>query len=213
MTNNCDNFSNPIDTTTGGTNNSSFTAYSILCAGTTSTAPLQNVSGLGSSTQALTSNGPSALPTWQTGPGGVSILSLATVTLTSAQVKALHGTPIQIIAAPGSGKIVLPVTVSAEMKYGGSNVFVAGASQWIELRYNSAAGQAIGTILSNTSIVASQSRLEAQQATSFVLSNNATAAVENLKIVAYEPFATEISGNAANNNTVIINVWYEILTL
>ncbi len=52
----------------GGTGDSSFTAYSVLCGGTTSTGALQNVSGLGSSTQILTSNGSAALPTWQTAP-------------------------------------------------------------------------------------------------------------------------------------------------
>ncbi len=54
----------------GGTGNTTFTAYSVICAGTTSTAALQNVSGVGTSGQVLTSNGASALPTWQAGGGG-----------------------------------------------------------------------------------------------------------------------------------------------
>lgn len=49
----------------GGTANSTFTAYSVICAGTTATGAFQNVSGLGSSGQVLTSNGAGALPTWQ----------------------------------------------------------------------------------------------------------------------------------------------------
>lgn len=49
----------------GGTGGGSFTAYSVICGGTTSTGALQNVSGTGSSGQVLTSNGASALPTWQ----------------------------------------------------------------------------------------------------------------------------------------------------
>lgn len=52
----------------GGTNNTTFTAYSVICAGTTATGAFQNVSGLGSSTQVLTSNGAAALPTWQAVP-------------------------------------------------------------------------------------------------------------------------------------------------
>lgn len=54
----------------GGTGATSFTAYSVLCGGTTSTGTVQNVSGVGTSGQILTSNGASALPTWQTGPAG-----------------------------------------------------------------------------------------------------------------------------------------------
>jgi hypothetical protein len=49
----------------GGTGDTSFTAYSVLCGGTTSSGPLQNVSGVGTSGQVLTSNGASSLPTWQ----------------------------------------------------------------------------------------------------------------------------------------------------
>lgn len=49
----------------GGTGRSSTTAYSVLCGGTTSTGALQSVSGVGTSGQILTSNGASALPTWQ----------------------------------------------------------------------------------------------------------------------------------------------------
>ena len=41
------------------------TAYAVLTGGTTSTAPLQQVSGLGTAAQVLTSNGAGALPTWQ----------------------------------------------------------------------------------------------------------------------------------------------------
>lgn len=49
----------------GGTFKSSFTPFSIITGGTTSTGALQTVSGVGTSTQVLTSNGPGALPTWQ----------------------------------------------------------------------------------------------------------------------------------------------------
>ena len=49
----------------GGTGDTSFTAYSVITGGTTSTDALQNVSGVGTSGQVLTSNGAGALPTWQ----------------------------------------------------------------------------------------------------------------------------------------------------
>ncbi len=54
----------------GGTGDTSFTTYSVLCGGTTSTGALQNVSGLGTSGQVLTSGGPGLLPTWMTPSGG-----------------------------------------------------------------------------------------------------------------------------------------------
>lgn len=54
----------------GGTGNTTFTAYSVICAGTTATGAFQNVSGLGTAAQVLTSNGAAALPTWQAASGG-----------------------------------------------------------------------------------------------------------------------------------------------
>ncbi len=54
----------------GGTGNSTFTAYSLICAGTTATGAFQNVSGVGTANQVLTSNGAGALPSWQVAPGG-----------------------------------------------------------------------------------------------------------------------------------------------
>ena len=57
-----------------GFNGTSFTAtaptaYSILCGATTSTGNIQNVASLGTAGQVLSSNGPSALPTWTTASG------------------------------------------------------------------------------------------------------------------------------------------------
>jgi hypothetical protein len=50
----------------GLTGKTSFTAYAVICGGTTSTGALQSVSGLGTSGQVLTSAGAGSLPTWTT---------------------------------------------------------------------------------------------------------------------------------------------------
>lgn len=57
----------------GGSGGASHTAYAVLCGGTSSTGAIQSIAGVGSSGQWLTSNGASALPTFQaatTGAGG-----------------------------------------------------------------------------------------------------------------------------------------------
>ena len=59
----------------GGTGYTTFTAYSVICAGTTATGAFQNVSGVGTSGQVLTSNGAAALPTWQAVSGGMTLVS------------------------------------------------------------------------------------------------------------------------------------------
>ena len=50
----------------GGTGEVLFTPYAVITGGTTAAGPLQNVVGVGTSGQVLTSTGASALPTWQT---------------------------------------------------------------------------------------------------------------------------------------------------
>lgn len=55
----------PVTVPFGGTGNTTFTAYSVICAGTTSTGTFQNAVGTGTAAQVLTSNGAGALPTWQ----------------------------------------------------------------------------------------------------------------------------------------------------
>lgn len=54
----------------GGTGRSSHTAYAVICGGTTGTAAQQSIAGVGTSGQVLTSNGASALPTFQDAGAG-----------------------------------------------------------------------------------------------------------------------------------------------
>lgn len=62
-----------VDVAHGGTGNTTFTAYSVICAGTTATGIFQNVSGVGTAGQVLTSAGASALPTWSNPVGGLVV--------------------------------------------------------------------------------------------------------------------------------------------
>ena len=93
----------------GGTGNTTFTAYSVICAGTTATGVFQNVSGLGTSGYVLTSNGAGALPTWQAIPANVSSISgtanqITASASTGAVTLAIASNPI----LPGTGGVTLP---------------------------------------------------------------------------------------------------------
>ncbi|OGZ66715.1 MAG: hypothetical protein A2822_00780, partial [Candidatus Staskawiczbacteria bacterium RIFCSPHIGHO2_01_FULL_41_41] len=73
----------------GGTGNSSLTAYALLSGGTTTTGALQQISGVGTSGQVLTSNGAGVLPTWQTGSGGgasTALDNLASVAINTSLI-------------------------------------------------------------------------------------------------------------------------------
>lgn len=157
----------------------------------------------GTSGNVMTSDGTnwtSATPT--------PIYQVATGTITSAQVKALHATPIQIVAAPGSGKIIVILKMSMKLNYGGSNVFVAGASQTIDAYFGTAVSA--GTNLANGGIVAAASQIQLNSAN---LSAAAYASCANTALNYYNSSATEISGNAANDNTLTYHVVYYIVTI
>lgn len=213
-TNNAINTGNPVEVSNGGTTDSSFTAYSVLCGGSTSTGALQNVSGLGSSGNVLFSNGNAALPTWNTAPGaGSTVSQIATVTLTSAQIKSLNATPITLVAAQGLGTAIMVLKYWAEFIYGGTNVFTAAAAQTIDLKYNNSAGFKISTMVTNFNLVSTSASIASFNSEFSVILRPTSAQATNVPIVAANPIATEISGNAANNNTVKINISYIVTSI
>lgn len=112
----------PVTVANGGTGLSTLSTYSVICGGTTATGNVQQVSGQGTSNQVLTSNGPSALPTWQ--PQNFQV---ATLTLNASEFTNLSGTPIEIVPAQGSGKVIIPNTLYAKLTYGGSAAFGGGS--------------------------------------------------------------------------------------
>lgn len=61
---------NTITVPYGGTGITTATAYAVLCGGTTSTGAFQSVASVGTAGQVLTSNGASALPSFQNATGG-----------------------------------------------------------------------------------------------------------------------------------------------
>lgn len=112
-----------LDVANGGTGNTTFTAYSLICAGTTSTGVMQNVSGVGTSGQVLTSNGAAALPTWQA--ASFTGLSWSTVTGTTQAAAVNNG---YIANNAGAVTVTLPATAAI-----GSVVIIKGlgAGGWV----------------------------------------------------------------------------------
>lgn len=106
----------------GGTGVSSFTPYSVITGGTTSTGPLQNVSGVGTSGQVLTSNGAAMLPTWQnaaatgittidgdigTGATGSTITFDANTNSGATVLFDANGSTVEFIVSDGSLNILI----------------------------------------------------------------------------------------------------------
>ena len=92
----------PFPVIEGGTGDTSFTAFAVLAGGTTATGALQNVSGLGTANQVLTSNGAGTLPTWQS--TGASLLAITNVNHAASPYTVLSSD--EYIAVDTSGGIV-----------------------------------------------------------------------------------------------------------
>ena len=168
------------------------------------TATFPNTAG--TSGNVLTSDGTNW--TSSAAPGGG--VTTVTGSITSAQIKALHATPITIISAPGSGKVIQVTASAMKFNYGGSNVFVAGASQNVKLYYSTTT-QLSGNGISNSTLVGTATTYQFPNTIS--AQTAAAAAVENLAVTLYNDVATEISGNAANNNTITYSVSYIVLSI
>ncbi len=144
-----------------------------------------------------------------------SQLNVATVTLTSAQIKALHATPIQFIAAPGSGKVIcLVAPMWVNYAYGGTNVFVAAASQTISPYYGTTTAATANPAITNTNLINNVTSINVVPIFATTLTMGAAATTyRNIAVNLYNPVVTEISGNAGNNNTITFTALYYIATL
>jgi hypothetical protein len=185
----------------GGTNQTTYATGDTLYASGSNTLAKRTI---GNSGDVLTVSG--GVPTWS--PPSSGTLQVATVTLTSAQVKALHATPITLVPAQGAGKIIAVINAWTKFNYGGSNVFVAGAGQSISLSYGTGT-QVVSALTTNAQITGTTTSYN----NVLVAAVGTAAVVDNTAITCYNPSTTEISGNAANNNTISFGCAYYVLTL
>lgn len=155
-----------LNVANGGTGDASFTAYSVICGGTTSTGALQSVASVGTAGQVLTSNGAAALPTWQNA-------GLATVDQTTGSVTMAVNT--QYITDNGASLVTYTLPTTCAL---GSVFYIVGKSSggW-KVAQNS--GQQINLGSSPTTL----------GATGFIASTNQYDGLEIVCITADTTFA------------------------
>lgn len=118
----------------GGTGRTSLTAYAVLTGGTTSTGALQQVSGVGTAGQVLTSNGAGVLPTWQTAAGGITTLNTLTAA-TQTFATGTSGSDFNISSATSTHTFNIPdastsargLVITTSQTFGGKKTFNDGA--------------------------------------------------------------------------------------
>lgn len=125
------------------------------------------------------------------------------INMSSAAFKTSNSVPVQIIAAPGSGKIIMVLGWILKLNYGGTNAFVGVGLP--SLKYASS-----GTIISAG--VASAYTGTTNKNYSYSLFTAATGTIEN-DALNYITQTADPTGNAAANNTVSVGVWYNIVSI
>jgi len=185
------------------------TANKVLMSGASTTPSWSTPTypaAAGTSGNVLTSDGTN----WTSAaPAAGSAILQVTGTLTNSQIKALHATPITLIAAPGAGKVIVILQATAVMNYGGTNIFTDGGSAGVILSYSNTTNTAAATFMPTGQLVAASSRMNVA---SGAISSSLYSSNTNLAVVAYNSSVTEISGNAANNNTISYSILYTTMT-
>lgn len=160
--------------------------------------------------------------------GGGGILSLATLTLTNAQILALPTTSLEILPAPGAGKIIVPFHAMLRMTYIGGTTNIDGSAKVAVVWGSGFDGNSLDVINEATSgggkvsnLIASgtdaQIFLSFQQEvdsgiTSPLLNGNTSAFNNALYLWCDNNGAGNFTGGDAGNSLKVY-VWYTELTL
>jgi hypothetical protein len=137
-------------------------------------------------------------------------IKLATITLTSAQVKALMGTPITVLAGQGAGTTVIPLAAQLKLVYGGTNAFTN--PQDLAMYVGTLSGTTLVGGVTGAGFVDQTANTYANVDVPAALTVNPAASYENQPIIIANTGASEITGNAANNNSIIVNLYYLLVT-
>ncbi|HEX4775082.1 MAG TPA: hypothetical protein VH234_06215 [Candidatus Saccharimonadales bacterium] len=120
------------------------------------------------------------------------------VTLTSAQILALHGTPITLVAAPPAGKVISVDEIVGKLTFKSTQYTGANA---VEFRYTDGSGAKVTGDAASAWLDGS--------VTAYVKTIAAAVTPINAAVVAAVPSANP----AAGDSTVTFDVLYRIVTL
>lgn len=159
------------------------------------------------------------------GGGGASVLSQATATLTNAQVLALPTTPVQLVAAPGANKTLVPIHAVFALRWT-ANYANFAASGFLGVDIASDAGvfmalldQAIGQV---ANLLAAGSDFEALTGPAAPVAGNVDIAAlgDTLAAISNKALTVQADNGASGNytggnaaNTLQVSALYYTLTL
>lgn len=135
-----------------------------------------------------------------------SLVQSVTLPLTNAQLKAAHATPVTIVAAPGAGKVLVPIAANIYLKYGGTNAFTAAAGNVLAVKRAGGADILVGGPQAFVQATASTVNTMADVATF----SDAKTVADNVALQFWNNNASEIAGNNALDNTMSVVLTYRV---
>ena len=144
-------------------------------------------------------------------PGAIALngwVQTAQHTITSLELKAIATSPIVLVPSQGANTIICPIFVSSRFVYGGSNVFTA--TNDIVIQLNGSPPAFYLPLLPTASL---NDSVDSYFATSLPnpVSPYATGALDNTSLIVTSD--SDATGNAANDNSLIVQVTYYVATL
>lgn len=135
----------------------------------------------------------------------------ADVTLTSAQVKALAATQIELVAAPGAGKALMFHGALLKLDYGGTNAFTE-SSITFGIKYTDDSGVQVCTSIEATGFIdqTADTYTNAVAPADVIV---AATGIENQALVLDNLGGGEVAGNAANDNTLVVRTYYSVVSI
>lgn len=146
------------------------------------------------------------------GPG---VPQMSTVTLTSSQVKNLSTTTIQIVPAQGANTIINPISVVAFLNYGGNNPFttVTNPIIWAFFTNTYSISTVVTQVSGSNAYTQSQSNYEIAPSSGNNGGTPVASCVNQPMYIGLSTGSTDIGGNAAGDNTLTIQLVYEVITV
>ena len=139
-----------------------------------------------------------------------SAMQYADVTITATQVKAARATPVSLVAAQGAGNAIFFMGAQLKLNYG-SEVFTETADNFA-IKYTDGSGVAVSQTIENTGFI-DQSADTMTNALPVADAIVAASAAENQALVLHNTGDGEIGGNASDDSTVTVRIFYQVVAL